>query len=213
MGNLTDAPLQTSAQTPSPNSPAANGVTLTMPIRELSPEKRESWVERIFARMSAMYGRLFAEMWAGTDLQAVKTVWADDLAPFSGQQIAWAMEQCKGRDLPPTLPMFRGFCQQAPRLEVPALPPPRVPREVAQERAQQLRKTAEQASRRQAGDTSWATTPPAHGARGSLWERRIIELAEAGDPRFLQQLAEHVERGVIVSARASAALEPGNATA
>ncbi len=184
-----------------------------MPLRELSPEKRESWVERIFARMSAMYGRLFAEMWAGTDLQAVKAVWADDLAPFSGQQIAWAMEQCKGRDLPPTLPMFRGFCQQAPRPEALALPAPRVPREVAQERAQQLRKTAEQASRRQAGDTSWARTPPADGARGSLWERRIIELAEAGDRRFLQQLAEHVERGVIVSPRASAALNAAESDA
>ena len=54
--------------------------------------------------------------------------------------------------------------------------------------------------------TAWAKIPPPGGARGSLWERRIIELAEAGDPRFLQQLAEHVERGVIVSARASAVL-------
>lgn len=178
-----------------------------MPLRELSPEKRESWVERIFARMSAMYGRLFAEMWAGTELQTVKAVWADDLAPFSGQQIAWAMEQCKARDLPPTLPMFRSLCQQAPRPETPALPPPRVPREVAQERAQQLRKTAELAARRHAGDTSWARTAPADGARGSLWERRIIELAEAGDPRFLQILAEHVERGVIRSERARQALE------
>lgn len=177
-----------------------------MPLRELSPEKRESWVERIFARMSAMYGRLFAEMWAGTDLQAVKAVWADDLAPFSGQQIAWAMEQCKARDLPPTLPMFRGFCRQAPRPEVPALPSPRVPREVAQERAQQLRKAAEHATRRHVGDTSWARTAPANGACGSLWQRRVIELAESGDPRFLQILADHVERGVIVSARASAAL-------
>ena len=53
---------------------------------------------------------------------------------------------------------------------------------------------------------AWAKIPPPGGARGSLWERRIIELAEAGDPRFLQQLAEHVERGVIVSARASAVL-------
>ena len=42
--------------------------------------------------------------------------------------------------------------------------------------------------------TAWAKIPPPGGARGSLWERRIIELAE------------HVERGVIVSARASAVL-------
>ena len=56
---------------------------------------------------------------------------------------------------------------------------------------------------------AWAKIPPPGGARGSRWEVAIIELAEAGDPRFLQQLAEHVERGVIVSARASAALTAG----
>ena len=61
--------------------------------------------------------------------------------------------------------------------------------------------------------TAWAKTPPAGGARGSRWEAAILELAEAGEPRFVKILAEHVARGVIVSPRASAALEPGNATA
>jgi len=60
---------------------------------------------------------------------------------------------------------------------------------------------------KQVGDgVAWAKTPPARGARGSLWESRIIELAESGDQRFLQILAEHVERGVIVSARAAAVI-------
>ena len=49
--------------------------------------------------------------------------------------------------------------------------------------------------------TAWAKTPPPGGARGSRWEAAILELAE------------HVASGVIVSPRASAALEPGNATA
>ena len=61
--------------------------------------------------------------------------------------------------------------------------------------------------------TAWAKTPPPGGARGSRWEAAIIELAEAGEPRFVEILAEHVAHGVIVSPRASAALEPGNATA
>ena len=54
---------------------------------------------------------------------------------------------------------------------------------------------------------------PPGGARGSRWEDAILELAEAGEPRFVKILAEHVARGVIVSPRASAALEPGNAAA
>ncbi|THF55935.1 hypothetical protein [Pseudothauera rhizosphaerae] len=177
-----------------------------MPLRELSKEKRVLWVERIFARMSAMYGRLFAEMWVGTDLAEVKDVWADDLAPFCGAQIAWAMEQCKARELPPTLPMFRGLCQQAPRPEVPALPAPKVSRDVALERAKELRRAADRVASRPVGSTAWAETPPA-SPRGSVWERWIIELAEAGEPRFVAILAQHVGAGVIRAPRALAALE------
>ena len=54
--------------------------------------------------------------------------------------------------------------------------------------------------------TAWAKIPPAGGARGSRWEQNLLELAEAGEPRFIAILRDHVERGVIVSARASAAL-------
>lgn len=61
--------------------------------------------------------------------------------------------------------------------------------------------------------TAWAKTPPPCGARGSPWESAILELAEAGEPRFVKILAEHVARGVIASPRATAALEPGNAAA
>ena len=59
--------------------------------------------------------------------------------------------------------------------------------------------------------TALAKTPPPGGARGSRWESAILELAEAGEPRFVKILAEHVSRGVIASPRATAALEPGNA--
>ncbi|MGL4264789.1 MAG: hypothetical protein ACRCTX_24475 [Afipia sp.] len=61
--------------------------------------------------------------------------------------------------------------------------------------------------------TAWAKTPPPGGARGSRWESAILELAEAGEPRFVKILAEHVASGVIASPRATAALEPGNAAA
>lgn len=58
-----------------------------------------------------------------------------------------------------------------------------------------------------AGGTEWANIPPASGAKGSIWERNIIELAEAGEPRFVKILAGHVKRGVIRCDRARAALE------
>ena len=56
-----------------------------------------------------------------------------------------------------------------------------------------------------AGSVAWAKTPPAPGRR-MHWETAIVELAEQGDRRFVRILAEHVERGVIVSARASAVI-------
>lgn len=184
---------------------------MSAPIRTLSPDRRELWVERIFARMAAMYGRLFADMWAGADLAEVKAAWADDLGPFGGAQIAWAMEQCKTRELPPTLPGFRNLCQQAPRPEALALPAPKVPHDVAQQRAQELRRNAEKIAGRRVDGAAWARMPPAGGARGTPWEKAVIELAESGDVRFIEILAEHVDRGVIVSARASAAVTGGGA--
>lgn len=78
--------------------------------------------------------------------------------------------------------------------------------------AQQVGVLAVRIKRSEEG-AAWAKIPPPGGARGSRWEVAIIELAEAGEPRFLQILAEHVERGVIVSARASAALNAGESHA
>ena len=54
--------------------------------------------------------------------------------------------------------------------------------------------------------TAWAKTPPPGGARGSRWEAAILELAEAGEPRFVKILAEHLRSGAIQSERAIAAL-------
>lgn len=60
------------------------------------------------------------------------------------------------------------------------------------------------------GPLHWATEPsPAHeksGFKGSAWESAIVQLAEAGDARFIDILRKHVAAGVIRSERALAAL-------
>ena len=43
---------------------------------------------------------------------------------------------------------------------------------------------------------------------GAAWEKAVIELAERGDARFVEILRRHVERGVIRSDRARAAITP-----
>ena len=69
-------------------------------------------------------------------------------------------------------------------------------------------KIAALAKRRTSGKdfTAWADEPPPRGAAGTLWEKHIIELAEAGDPRFIEKLRKHVASRVIRSERAIAVL-------
>lgn len=56
------------------------------------------------------------------------------------------------------------------------------------------------------GPLHWATEPsPAHeksGLKGSAWESAIVQLAEAGDARFIDILRKHIASGVIRSDRA-----------
>lgn len=56
----------------------------------------------------------------------------------------------------------------------------------------------------EAGSTAWAQGDPPR-VRGP-WEAAIIELAEAGDPRFVRILHEHWNNRVIRSERARKAL-------
>lgn len=73
----------------------------------------ESWVEKLFSRLSAMYGRKFADLWSGCNLREVKAAWAEDLAVFSGEEIKRGLDACKTRTFPPTLPEFVQLCRPA----------------------------------------------------------------------------------------------------
>ena len=73
----------------------------------------ESWVEKLFARFSAMYGRKFADLWADCNLRDVKATWAEDLAGFTGEEIKRGVDACKTRTFPPTLPEFVQLCRPA----------------------------------------------------------------------------------------------------
>lgn len=67
-------------------------------------------VDRLFVRLSEMYGSKFASMWDGQSLDGVKRTWADGLAGLSMQQIADGLKKCLSRDWPPSLPEFRALC-------------------------------------------------------------------------------------------------------
>ncbi len=190
------------------------------------PPLRDDWIEKIFDRMHGLYGSLWLDRWRSGEvieqggqrfdrgLLLAKATWAGELAGFADQpgRIAKALDACRHRNLPPTLPEFLEFCRQQHADMPPALPAPNVPREVVQERAAELCRATGKIAAKPAGGTAWAETPPAPGHRDS-WERAIIDLAERGDQRFVVILSGHVDAGVIRSDRARAVLSTGDAVA
>ncbi len=86
-----------------------------LPPSAISPASRDAlpdaWIERLFARFSAMYGSRFADLWGGCKLDQVKAVWAEELAGYGGDELRRGVEACKARDWPPTLPEFLKLCR------------------------------------------------------------------------------------------------------
>lgn len=195
-----------------------------------SPSKRpplpDSWVERIFDRMQGLYGSLWLDRWRSGEmieqggrqfdrgLLLAKATWGQELAGFAEQpeRISKALEACRHRSLPPTAPEFIELCRQQHADMPPALPAPKVPPEVAQVRAQELAATARKIASKPFDGVAWAKTPPVT-VKGSAWELRIIELAEAGRAPFVEILRQHVAAGVIRSERAKAVLNADRAVA
>lgn len=102
---LADSPLLNETQQPSPPSPAETS-------RPTSSEALpNAWIERLFTRLSAMYGSKFAGMWAGADVTEVKRAWATGLAGYTAQELAAGLEACLAMAWPPTLPEFMRACR------------------------------------------------------------------------------------------------------
>lgn len=95
------------------------------------------WVDRIFDKLTLVYGQSFLRRWADIDLNAVKSDWAHELAGFEHhpKAIAWALQNLP-TDKPPTVLDFKFIARRAPpeelpRLEAPKADPERVAAELA----------------------------------------------------------------------------------
>ena len=75
----------------------------------------DGWIERIFLRLHASYGRAWIDLWDGAPIDAVKAQWSDSLTGSTAEQIRLAFDalEREGRRCPPSLPEFaalvRGF--------------------------------------------------------------------------------------------------------
>ena len=106
-------------------------LTTSPPSPRASPD---AVVDRLFAKLYAMYGKAWLDMWADGDVAAVKASWAESLRNTTVEQMRLALEQMEktGAKFPPSLPEFRAVCEQyrvrakpslyltAPRTEAPA---------------------------------------------------------------------------------------------
>ena len=98
----------------------------------------DSWVERIFDRMQGLYGSLWVDRWRSGEtverngrqfdrgLLNAKATWAQEMGGFADQpeRIARALESCRHRNMPPTLPEFLSLCRDQVAEQTVSLPPP-----------------------------------------------------------------------------------------
>lgn len=126
-------------------------------------------IDRLFSRLTSIYGRTFMAQWEGQKVNDVKTVWSDELAEFNGRLlcIAWALQNLPERC--PNVIAFRNLARSAPRpADAPALPePPADPARLSAE----LAKLAPVRS---------ATAAASKSVDHKAWARRVIDRVNAG---------------------------------
>ena len=125
-----------------------------------------SWVDKIFDKLTLIYGQSFLRRWSDIDLNAVKSDWAHELAGFAQhpRAIAWALQNLPP-ERPPTVLEFRALARKTPAEEVSQIEAPRAdPSRVAAE----LAKLAPVLRQAPAVD-------------GKEWARRILARDKSGE--------------------------------
>lgn len=98
-----------------PNEPQPVGQFFSLPAlpSETLREIPKEWIDRLFVRLWAWYGKAIEDKW-GADTELAKSVWQQDLAGLSMAQLKAGMEKCRDScKFPPNLPEFRALCLNA----------------------------------------------------------------------------------------------------
>jgi hypothetical protein len=74
-----------------------------------------AWIEKLFERMTALYGSKFADMWRGTDPEQVKALWSQELGKLSRDEVTKGAQALMTLEWPPSLPQFINLCR--PKLD------------------------------------------------------------------------------------------------
>lgn len=125
----------------------------------------EAWVDRIFEKLTLIYGREFTSRWEGLPIAEVKADWAHELAGFANwpEAIKYGLENMPA-DRAPTVLQFRDMCRKAPAKAAKALPEPKADPDRAKAEIAKLRKRG-----------------PGEKPDPKDWARRILARHEAGE--------------------------------
>lgn len=80
-----------------------------------------AWVDRIFAKLTTVYGRDFLSRWEGLDLAVVKADWAHELSGFftHPDAVSYALQNLPEK--PPSVVEFKRLARSARTPDVPQL--------------------------------------------------------------------------------------------
>jgi hypothetical protein len=132
----------------------------------------DSWVERIFGRLLATYGRDFTARWEGIDGKVVKADWAYVLRGYEREpdRLAYALDHMPAK--PPNVIDFRAIADSAPtNVRAPTLPNfarPRSPRPDELAALRQLRDDARAGALLRKPSRQWAYDIVAQHERGEF---------------------------------------------
>jgi len=100
----------------------------------------DSWIDRIFDKLTMIYGHQFLGRWSGLDLSKVKGDWAHELDGMEAhpKSIAHALQHLDPNS-PPTVLQFREMCRRAPDHPTLALDAPKPDQAVIDAALQQAR--------------------------------------------------------------------------
>jgi len=91
-----------------------------------------NWTEKIFMKLTLIYGRDFTGRWEGMNICDIKTDWSHELSGYENRpkSIAWALQNLPAGK-PPTVLEFRKLCNTLPQeatvfIDAPKADPVRV---------------------------------------------------------------------------------------
>lgn len=149
------------------------------------------WVDRIFEKLTLVYGQAFLARWRDVDLMAVKSDWAHELAGFAPKEgesgaacvgaraIAYALANLDPA-APPTVLQFRTLARRAPVPDVPRLPEPKAdPERVAAELAKLAPIVATVRAASPVDHKAWAKRLMARVGEGDRLNPTVLRMAKA----------------------------------